>query len=725
MKMKKTMVAFTVSSVLLMGCRDGDQVTDSVSTASESVSTQTYQLTVSVTDDSGILIEGADVIVNSDTQTTDANGEAIFDLTNGTYGIEVDEAVGYFNEYDSVTISGADASIVLELEDYDESEAEGESASIAASDEGNDLTFAYTQDTWDSGTVINETSDSTYSTIYELQSGANWGKDMAVIAWGNEDSDTVNITDYTHVKFTVDPAAFTASTSTQSLSTQSISSTAAVTVSIQSATQETVENTYQLSSGTELSDGWIEMEIEVPDFTDMTWLGLMFEGAGTIEITDVYFVEEKEGTPADSDLSSDTDTDADTDADTVTASNPDDNDAFIAYSGEDDTFEIGYWGDTWNSGTTYTELSDAVYSKAYELTSGTGWGSDFAVIAWGNDDQDEVETDSIDITGYNLARFKVNTESFTTVEVSVQSASQDESKISYNLSDGTDLGNDWVEMEVALPDGFTDMTWFGLMFTGSGTVQIADVYFVAEETTDSSDESDTDGSTDSDVSQPVTAAPTPSGYGDDEVFTLFSDTYAVDQSVSDWMEWWWEAPTYSSGSIDGNNYARYEIISTGTEGGVGGIVFNADGAADVSDYSEWNFDLYVEEGISQVVVKLVSSNDAGAVKTISNPTIGSWETFTVAFTDLTDDNDSDGIVVNTSELEKIGLQIWGDEGKAVFVDNIYFSGQAATFDVVITVTDGDSNPISGATVAVGDNSATTGSDGTATLILTEGDTRLR
>ncbi|CAH0529851.1 carboxypeptidase regulatory-like domain-containing protein [Vibrio hippocampi] len=696
MKHRRTLISAMVASALLVGCGD-DPNSDNDGGGTNPPGSSMYTLSVTVVDEiSNNKVEGADVIIDGETVTTDSDGLAEFELASGTYNVEVDEAEGYFNEYASVTVSG-DKSVTYELEEYDESEAEGATASIAASDNGDALSFAYPEDTWGSGSAIAAGSDSNYSSLFEVTSGSDWGADNAAIAWGNEASDTINISQYTHVSFKVNPDSFT-----EDLSTMAITSSAVVTVSIQSATEETVEADYPLSSGTELEDGWIEMDIALPDFQDMTWLGLIFPGNGTIKITDVYFVEEREGTPDDDDVvepDPDPDPTPDPDPEVGEPSVPSDNDAFIAYSGQEDTFTMGYWGDTWGSGTTYTELTDADYEKAFDLTPGTGWGASFAVLAWGNDDQDEVDVDSIDISDYTHARFKVKAESAETVEVSVQTIGA-ESKLEYSLSDGTTLANDWVEMEVALP-GYTEMTWFGVSFSTEETVQLADVYFVAGE----------EDTTPPEVTEPATPAPTPADYGDDEVFSFYSDAYTSDGTIVNWSEDWWNAPTYSENSVDGDNIASFEVIA---DGGTSGIVLEQ---ADVSAYKDWNFDLYVEEGATTVELKLVSVTGE-ARYTITPPITGEWTSYRLS---MANDLTQGDTALNTTQLEKIGIQVWGEVGKSVHLDNIYFSGESSSFELSVTVVDSNGAPIAGAMVSVGDNSTTTDASGIATLTLTEGD----
>jgi hypothetical protein len=186
-------------------------------------------------------------------------------------------------------------------------------------------------------------------------------------------------------------------------------------------------------------------------------------------------------------------------------------DAYIFHSGNDDSFSMEYWGDTWGTDTVYTDQpSDTTYSKALEISKSSAWGT---VIAWGNEAEN-----SIDISTYTHAKFKVKTDTFTSIQVVVQSASIPESSIIYNFSSGSDLGNGWVEMQVSLP-GFDDMTWFSLNFIGDAGINVllADVYFTILQAEP--------------VTGPPTAAPIPPDYADDEVIVLYSDSLNQDSFI--------------------------------------------------------------------------------------------------------------------------------------------------------------------------------------------------
>jgi hypothetical protein len=376
-------------------------------------------------------------------------------------------------------------------------------------------------------------------------------------------------------------------------------------------------------------------------------------------------------------------------------------DGYIFHSANDDSYYIEYWGDTWGTDTVYTdETTDTTYAKALEISKSAAWGT---VVAWGNEPEN-----TIDISAYTHAKFKIKTDSFTSVEVSVQSTTLPESKIIYNISSGLDLGNGWFEMQVALP-AFTDMTWFGLNFIGDAgtTVLLADVYFTTL------DEEPVEG--------PPEAAPTPPAYTDNEVIVLYSDSLSQDNFIGVWNANWWNAPIYSTGNINGDNFAKYEITAGGVEGGVTGLEFGFEiEPLDASSTTTWNFDLFVEPGISKIEVQLVSK-DGGAKYIIENPTTGAWSNHKLLFADLID-NDGAGIgVLNSGALQSIGIQLWGQAGQAIFVDNIYFSGQSVSYDLAVTITDDNNVALANATVSVGNVSANTDTSGIATLHLPEGE----
>ena len=374
-------------------------------------------------------------------------------------------------------------------------------------------------------------------------------------------------------------------------------------------------------------------------------------------------------------------------------------DAYIFDSQNNDSFSMEFWGDTWSTGTQYTDQpADTTYDKALEIAKSAGWGT---VVAWGNQPQN-----AIDISTYTHARFKVNTSTFTGIDVVVQSATQQQSQVVYNFSSGTDLGNGWTEMQVALP-GFSDMTWFSLNFLGEAgtTVLLADIYFttLAPQA----------------VTGPPIGAPIPPALANDEVVVLYSDSLDQDSFIGVWNANYFNAPVYSTGNVSGDNFAKYTITAGGTNGGVTGLEFGFEnGELDASQHTTWNMDMYIEPGITQVEVQLVS-RDGGAKRTFVNPTTGTWLNLEMPYSDLVD-NDGSGLdTLNSSILQLIVVQLWGVEGTSVYVDNIYFSGVSVSHDLSVNVVNDNNLPIQNATVKIGNETANTDVNGDAVLRLPE------
>lgn len=154
----------------------------------------------------------------------------------------------------------------------------------------------------------------------------------------------------------------------------------------------------------------------VASYNDLFVFGLIFHGEGTLKYADVEFVAlgQEEST----------------------------NNAYVFFSGEEDTFYMKHWGANWDSGSTFELVENDEYAKTLVLTSGTGWGENVhaAAVAWGNNRED-----AIDVRSYTHARFKVTSSDFANVRVSQQSARWPSSEVTYPLADGTALGNGWVE----------------------------------------------------------------------------------------------------------------------------------------------------------------------------------------------------------------------------------------------------------------------------------------
>ena len=372
--------------------------------------------------------------------------------------------------------------------------------------------------------------------------------------------------------------------------------------------------------------------------------------------------------------------------------------AYIFHSESTDSFFMEFWGDTWSTGTQYTDQpSDNTYAKSLEITKSSGWGT---VIAWGNQPQH-----AVDISTYTHARFKVKTETFTGIDVIVQSATQQQYQIVYNFSSGTDLGNGWIEMEVTLP-GFSDMTWFSLNFLGDmgTTVLLADVYFTTLEPAV--------------VTGPPEGAPIPPDFANNEVVVLYSDSLIEDSYIGVWNANYFNAPVYAKGDVNGNNFAKYTITAGGTNGGVTGLEFGFEnGPLDASQNTIWNMDMYIEPGITQVEVQLVS-RDGGAKRTFISPTTGTWLHLEMPYSELVDNDGAGFDVLNSSILELIVIQLWGPEGTSIYVDNIYFSGVSVSHDMAVNVVD-NNTPLENATVKLGDITVNTDANGDAVFTVPE------
>jgi hypothetical protein len=376
------------------------------------------------------------------------------------------------------------------------------------------------------------------------------------------------------------------------------------------------------------------------------------------------------------------------------------NKAYLFHSQNDDSFYMEFWGDTWSTGTQYTDQpADTTYDKALEITKSSGWGT---VIAWGN-----LPQNTVDISTYTHAKFKVKTATFTGIDVVVQSATQQQNQVVYNFSSGTDLGNGWIEMTVPLPN-FSDMTWFSLNFLGgAGTnVLLADVYFTTL--------------AQAPVTGPSVAAPNPPSFVDNEVVVLYSDSLSQDSYVGVWNANYYNAPVYSTGAVNGNNFAKYTITAGGTNGGVTGLEFGFEnGELDASQHTTWNMDMFIEPGITKVEVQLVS-RDGGAKRTFDNPTTGTWLNLEMPYSELVDNDGAGFDTLNSSILQLIVIQLWGPEGTSVYVDNIYFSGVSTSYDMTVNVVNDNNAPLPNAAVKVGNALVNTDASGNAILSLPEG-----
>lgn len=382
---------------------------------------------------------------------------------------------------------------------------------------------------------------------------------------------------------------------------------------------------------------------------------------------------------------------------------------FVFYSDNDDSFYMEYWGDDWGSGAGVENITtDPVFSKVLEISSGNSWGNG-AGLAWGNQ-----EANAIDTSRYTHVRFNLKPQGFHTIEVNVQGFDIPNYQASFSTSSGTDIGNGWYQFEVPITTT-SQLRWLGFVFLADqpSSIQLSNVSFITKEI---------------ERSAPNLPAPTPSVLNSD-VFSIFSDSLDEDKFVSLWNENWWNAPFYSQDEVEGNAYARYEIQGAGAAGGVVGIQFGIEyGSVDVSEHNTWNIDLYLEPGISQVVLQLVTT-DGSASYTVSNLPAEQWVSMSIPFADMSLNGES---TLNTAQMQMAGIQLYGEAGRSIFVDNFYFSGQSSKYAIEVEVVDSVGQPISNAEVSVGvdgeydvANTSITDSSGVATLMLVEGKQKIK
>ncbi|PGF15191.1 hypothetical protein CP556_03000 [Natrinema sp. CBA1119] len=144
------------------GNTDGDDSDGGDNGDSNDGDDRTHALTVSVIDQDGNAIDGADVSLDdasSDEKTTGGDGEVEWEVEDGTYSVTANTD-GYQSAEDSVEIDGDDESIELTLEEEDDSSDDGDgSDGDESSDDSSTVTFIVQDqngDTLDNATVALE-----------------------------------------------------------------------------------------------------------------------------------------------------------------------------------------------------------------------------------------------------------------------------------------------------------------------------------------------------------------------------------------------------------------------------------------------------------------------------------------------------------------------------------------------------------------------------------------
>ncbi|NLS14056.1 hypothetical protein HGP28_14270 [Vibrio sp. SM6] len=146
-------------------------------------------------------------------------------------------------------------------------------------DDLNILSYGFTDwSNWSSGTVAKEINDATYGAAVQLTGGTDWGDMASSIAWGYLDQSTFNTAGYTHANFKVKSTSATT-----------------VEVAVTSVQDGDDKQLHQLSSGTALGNGWVQMQVPIETSSATTYFALTFTGADSVTIADIHLSQE-EGT---------------------------------------------------------------------------------------------------------------------------------------------------------------------------------------------------------------------------------------------------------------------------------------------------------------------------------------------------------------------------------------------------------------------------------------------
>ncbi|ACL69181.1 carboxypeptidase regulatory-like domain-containing protein [Halothermothrix orenii] len=178
MKKLSILAILLVGLLVLAGCsKDANDVNSAVK----------HTLTVTVTDEATqAAIEGATVTVDEASKTTDANGVAQFELTDGTYDITV-TAEGYESKSGSVTIDGKDSTLDVTLTAGTGGSTDfvlitsnsGEETDIYVDWDYDNNIGNIAADAWGSGTTITQDSSYNNTPCWELTTGDGWGTVLA------------------------------------------------------------------------------------------------------------------------------------------------------------------------------------------------------------------------------------------------------------------------------------------------------------------------------------------------------------------------------------------------------------------------------------------------------------------------------------------------------------------------------------------------------------------
>ena len=158
------------------------------------------------------------------------------------------------------------------------------------------------------------------------------------------------------------------------------------------------------------------------------------------------------------------------------------------------------------------------------------------------------------------------------------------------------------------------------------------------------------------VTEPLTAAPTPSVHPDN-VVSVFSNAYA-DVNVSEWNPNWGQSTTMETVKIDGNETLVYSNLN------YSGIVTNYDPGTSLAGKTYVHFDYWTLDA-TKLGLKLVNTSHAGqpekeALVNVSSITKGEWVSVDIPLSEYTND---------TSKFMQL---VWDGAAGKIWIDNLYF-----------------------------------------------------
>ena len=158
------------------------------------------------------------------------------------------------------------------------------------------------------------------------------------------------------------------------------------------------------------------------------------------------------------------------------------------------------------------------------------------------------------------------------------------------------------------------------------------------------------------VTEPLTAAPTPSIHPDN-VVSVFSNAYA-DVNVSEWNPNWGQSTTMETVKIDGNETLVYSNLN------YSGIVTNYDPGTSLAGKTYVHFDYWTLDA-TKLGLKLVNTSHAGqpekeALVNVSSITKGEWVSVDIPLSEYTND---------TSKFMQL---VWDGAAGKIWIDNLYF-----------------------------------------------------